>query len=143
MIISQISVFVENEFGRLSDVTEILTANQIDIRALSIADTTNFGILRLIVNAPEKALQVLREEGFTVSLTKVIAVRLEDTPGSLNNVLQALKKSDVSVEYAYAFITRKADDAYVILRIEDLDNAIAVLLREGFTLMAASQIYQL
>ena len=143
MPIKQLSVFVENEFGRLSDITQTLTDHAIDIRALSIADTTHFGVLRLIVSDPDRALQVLKDNSFAVSLTQVAAVRLDDEPGALNKVLQALKRHDIGVEYAYAFITRKADDAYLILRVEHLNDAVKALEREGFALLPESDVYAL
>lgn len=141
MLIDQISVFVENKSGRLSDITGILKEESIDIRALSIADTTNFGILRLIVDNPEKAEAALKRGGLTVSRTQVVAVCLSDTPGSLNRVFELLKDQGISVEYAYAFITRKDDAAYVILRVEDNDKAIEVLSKNGVALLPASEVY--
>jgi hypothetical protein len=141
MLIDQISVFVENKSGRLSDITGILSREDIDIRALSIADTTNFGILRLIVDNPEKAENALKKGGLTVSRTQVVAVRIEDKPGSLFHVLEVLKDNGISVEYAYAFITRKNDDAYVILRVEDNEKAVKVLSENGVALLPASEVY--
>jgi hypothetical protein len=141
MLIDQISVFIENKYGRLSDITGILSREGIDIRALSIADTTNFGILRLIVSNPEKAESALKAGGLTVSRTQVIAVRIEDKPGSLHGVLKVLKNEGISVEYAYAFITRKNDDAYVILRVEDNEKAVRVLKENGVSLLPASEVY--
>ena len=141
MLIDQISVFVENKSGRLSQITGVLSGEKIDIRALSIADTTNFGILRLIVSDPVRAEQALKKNGFTVSRTQVIAVRISDHPGSLHHVLEALQKNDISVEYAYAFITRKHDDAYVILRVEDNARAIDILRESGVELLRAEEVY--
>lgn len=141
MLIDQISVFVENKSGRLSDITGVLSRENIDIRAFSIADTTNFGILRLIVNDPEKAEKALKESGLTVSRTQVIAVRIGDKPGSLHSVLQVLKSDGISVEYAYAFITRRHDDAYVILRVEDNEKAVKVLKANGVPILPASEVY--
>ena len=143
MCIHQISVFVENRTGRLSDITGVLAKHEIDIRALSIADTTDFGILRLIVNQPEKAVAALKEAGITVSKTEVIAVRLRDEPGSLHNILTVLRDQGVVVEYAYAFITRKDTDACVILRVEDNEKAIRALQATGETLIAGAELYEL
>ena len=143
MYIDQISIFVENRLGRLAEITGIINASGIDIRALSIADTADFGILRLIVSDPQRAADALRGEGAAVSVTKVIAVRLDDHPGALHNVLSLLSDNGISVEYAYAFITRKEDDAYVILRIENLDEAAALLARSGIGLLPASEVYSL
>ena len=143
MTINQVSVFLENESGRLAEATAALDAHAIDIRALSIADTTSFGVLRLIVSEPDKAAQVLRDAGFTVNQTKVVAVKLEDVPGALNSVLQVLKATNVNVEYVYAFIARKQDAAYVILRVEKPDEAAASLQNAGFTLIPAAALYNL
>ena len=141
MLIHQISVFVENRTGRLSDITGVLARHGIDIRALSIADTTDFGILRLIVNEPDKAVDVLKAEGITVSKTEVVAVRLADEPGSLHDILEALRERDIVVEYAYAFITRKDADACVILRVEDNQQAVETLKAKGRTFLTGAELY--
>ena len=103
MLIDQISVFVANQPGRLTEITGILSSADIDIRALSVADTSDFGILRLIVNDPAKTVSLLRANGITAKLTKVIAARLDDTPGALHSVLKSLTAAGIPVEYAYAF----------------------------------------
>lgn len=141
MLIHQISVFVENRVGRLSEVVGLISKNGIDIRALSIADTSDFGILRMIVNDPDKAFKVLCGEGITAKQTDVIAVSLNDEPGALAEILQNLTESGITVEYAYAFITRKDDDACVILRVEDNAKAIEVLMGKGRTLIEAKDVY--
>jgi hypothetical protein len=141
MLIHQISVFVENQTGRLSDITGVLAKHSIDIRALSIADTTDFGILRLIVNQPEKAVDALKAEGITVSKTEVVAVRLRDEPGSLHEILETLRRQDIVVEYAYAFITRQDADACVILRVEDNAKAVEALQAKGETLLTGADLY--
>lgn len=143
LYINQISVFIENRPGRLSAITKVLGDNDIDIRALSLADTTNFGILRLIVNDPEKAEKVLRENGFTVSRTKVIAVQVTDNPGGLHTTLEQLHSVGISVEYAYAFITRKTEGAFVILRVEDNEAAAKHLESSGVKLLTAEEIYSI
>ncbi len=143
MVIHQISVFVENRHGRLAEITGILAENQIDIRALSIADTSDFGILRLIVNDPDKAMAALRAASVTVSKTEVIAVELNDSPGALHNILTLLSDNGISVEYVYAFITRKNQDAYVILRVENNDNAIKVLQANNHSLLPSEDVYSL
>lgn len=143
MLIHQISVFVENRAGRLADITGVLAENNIDIRALSIADTTDFGILRLIVSQPEKAVEVLKAAGITVSKTEVIAVRLSDEPGALHKILSALRSEDIVVEYVYAFITRKDADACVILRVEDNARAAEALKCAGEMLLTGAEIYGL
>ncbi len=141
MIIKQISVFVENKPGRLAEITKFLGDNKIDIRALSIADTTDFGILRLIVSDPEKTVSLLKSEKYTVSITHVISVAINDTPGSLADVIGVLYKDGISVEYAYAFITRTRDKAYVILRVEDNDKAIKILQDNNIELAKSEDIY--
>jgi len=141
MTIHQISVFVENKSGRLSEITGALAGADIDIRALSIADTTDFGILRLIVSDPDKALATLKAAGLTVSRTEVIAVCLEDKAGALHRVLEALNRADIAVEYAYAFLTRKSGSAYVILRVEDNAQAAGALKANGITLLQAGEVY--
>ena len=140
MIVKQLSIFVENKHGRLAEITRLLAENQIDIRALSIADTTDYGILRLIVNKPERAMEALKKEGMTVSLTNVIAIAVPDCPGGLN---KALSDKDISVEYMYAFLNPKRETAFVILRVEDNDKAIQALLEGGVALMRSEEIYDI
>ena len=135
MIIKQISIFVENKKGRLAEITKIISDAQVDIRALSIADTTDFGILRLIVNEPDKAAEALKAQGITVSITNVIAVGINDTPGAFSVPMQILAEADIDVEYLYAFITRKSEKAYVILRVADNDAAAKVLLDKDVELL--------
>lgn len=141
MIIKQLSVFVENQPGRLAEITDALYQKDIDIRALSIADTTNFGILRLIVNHPSRAESVLKEQGFTVSQTDVIGIGVEDRPGGLSAALDILRDADITVEYMYAFVSKAEKTAFVILRVEDNDMAIRVLEEKGVTILNGSDIY--
>jgi len=143
MYINQISVFIENRPGRLSAITKVLADNNIDIRALSLADTTNFGILRLIVDKPAEAERILKENGFTVSVTKVIAVKVEDKPGGMYKLLDVLYGAAITVEYAYAFIARKEDGAFVILRVEDNMKAADCLKSGGFSLLSAEEVYSI
>ena len=143
MLIEQISVFVENKLGSLAEVTGLLANASIDIRAFSIADTTDFGILRLIVNDPDKAETTLREAGIAVSKTKVVAVQLTDKPGAMHQVLELLSANGISVEYAYAFITRKSDYAYVILRIENPERAAALFEKNGISALPPAEVYSL
>jgi hypothetical protein len=143
MRVKQISVFLENKSGRLARVTEILEENSINIRALSIADTTDFGILRLIVNNPDKAKDILKENDFTVSATEVIAVQVDDKPGGLGKVLKYLDDSGVNIEYLYAFIEKNASDALVVFRVEQIDEAIKVLGEKGITILKGKDVYQL
>lgn len=135
MTIKQLSVFIENKRGRLAEITNVLRQNSINIRALSIADTKEFGILRLIVSDVAKAAEVLREDGFTVSLTDVVAIGIEDRPGGLAEAMAILDTNEISVEYMYAFISRTEDTAYVIMRVADNDAAIRIFTEAGFELM--------
>ena len=135
MIIKQISIFVENKKGRLAEITETLSKAGANIRALSIADTTDFGILRIIVDKPDAAAAALKDAGITVSVTNVIAIGIDDTPGAFSVPMRILSDADIDVEYMYAFITRKSEKAYVILRVADNDAAAKVLLDKGVELL--------
>ena len=141
MFINQSSVFVENKAGRLAEITGLLEKNNIDIRALSIADTRDFGILRLIVNDPDTAERVLRDNGFTVSLTQVIAIGINDKPGGLAGAMKTLYENKISVEYMYAFISRTDETAYVILRVEDNEKALDVLKKFHIKILTSEDIY--
>ena len=143
MLVKQISIFLENKSGRLAEVTRILGDNNIDISALSIADTTDFGILRLIVNKPERAEEVLKENGFTVSGTSVIAIGVQDKPGGLAGALEVLDKENIGIEYMYAFVSKKDDEALVILKVEDPAKAVAVLKDNGILVLPSNQVYKL
>lgn len=143
MIIKQISIFVENKKGRLAEITKIISDAKVDIRALSIADTTDFGILRLIVNEPDKAAEALKAQGITVSVTNVIAVGINDTPGAFSVPMQILADADIDVEYLYAFITRKSEKAYVILRVADNDAAAKVLSDNGVEILSEEEFHEM
>ncbi|MDP4093324.1 MAG: acetolactate synthase [Bacillota bacterium] len=143
MLVEQISVFLENKSGRLAEVTKSLGENDIDISALSIADTTDFGILRLIVNQPEKAEQILQENGFTMSCTSVIAIAVADKPGGLAVALQVLENQSIGIEYMYAFVGKKSSDALVILRVEDPERAIEVLKKNNIKVLSSKEVYDL
>ena len=127
MFVEQISIFVENKEGRLAEVTAILRDSNINIRALSLADTTDFGVLRLIVNNNTKAVQALKKEGFTVGMTKVIAVEIEDEPGGLNKILEPLSENEVNVEYMYAFASSGNKNAIMVFRFNDYNKALKIL----------------
>lgn len=143
MLIEQLSIFVENKHGRLAEITDLLRKNDIDIRAISIADTRDFGIMRLIVNKPEKAEKVFREAGCTVSLTKVIAIGINDIPGGLAGAMDILYASNISVEYMYAFISKTENMAYVILRVEENDEAVKALTKAGVKILSSQDIYNM
>ncbi|HHW13042.1 MAG TPA: ACT domain-containing protein [Firmicutes bacterium] len=141
MKVKQISVFLENKSGRLAQVTKILGANRINIRALAIADTADYGILRLIVNDPGKALAVLRAEGLTVRETEVIAVEVPDQPGGLAAVLQELDAKGINIEYMYAFVGKTAENAIVIFRVEEIDRALELLENSQVKLLPERELY--
>lgn len=143
MFVKQISVFLENKSGRLAEVTRVLGENNIDISALSIADTTHFGILRLIVNDPEKAEEVLKVHGFTVSGTNVIAIGVKDQPGGLAQALEVLDRENIGIEYMYAFVGKAEEEALVILRVEDPDRAISALNDNRVSVLTSDQVYKL
>lgn len=132
MIIKQISIFVENRHGRLAEITDILGKNNISIHAVSIADTTDFGILRIIVDNPDNVVELLAENNITASMTSVLSVGLEDKPGGLAAVLNVLAKNDITVDYMYAYISRTDDRAFVILRVEKEEEAVEILKNAGF-----------
>lgn len=143
MAIQQLTVFVENRRGCLAQITDLLAKNNIDMRALSIADTQDFGILRLIVSNTEQARNVLRDANILVQITDVIGVRLSDRPGELSAALGALDRAGINVEYLYAFLTRTEKDAYVVLRVEDNEIAAAVLGKAGFRMVGEDELKNL
>ncbi|MFH0953224.1 MAG: ACT domain-containing protein [Verrucomicrobiota bacterium] len=143
MKVKQLSIFMENRAGRLADITRLLGDAKVNIRALSLADTSDFGILRLIVSDVEKALKILRDSGHTVSLTDVVAVEVPDHPGGLASVLEPLRGANVNVEYMYAFVEKATDKAVVIFRFEETDAALAVLKKAGVSVLPADTVYSL
>ena len=140
MLIKQISVFIENKPGRLKAITNILKENDVDILAISIADTKDFGILRLIVNDAEKASQTLKNAECTVKLTDVLAIKLQDKPGGLAKVMDTLFENSISVEYMYAFLSKQDGQAAVILRVDDNSKAADVLSGAGIELLRQEAI---
>jgi hypothetical protein len=143
MKVEQISVFIENKSGRLAEIARILGEAGINIRALSLADTSDFGILRLIVNDRETAKQVLKEKGFTVSKTEVVAIEVPDRPGGLSDILQFLDQENINVEYMYAFVERCGENAVIIFRFDETERAIKALVRKGFNLLEGERLYQM
>lgn len=140
MLVEQIAVFLENKSGRLAEITAVLAENNINIRALSVADTADFGILRLIVDKVEEAKTVLKQNGFTVGKTTVIAVEVEDKTGGLAKVLKCIHKADINVEYMYAFVNKTGENAVLIFRFEKMEEAITALKKDGFTILTREQI---
>ncbi|MCK8603460.1 ACT domain-containing protein [Desulfoferrobacter suflitae] len=141
MRVEQISVFLENKAGRLAEVTRILSEAGVNIRALSLADTSDFGILRLIVNDNNKAKEALKQHGFTVGKTDVVAVEVEDRPGGLHKILDSLFHANVNVEYMYAFVQQSGSNAVIIFRFDNLDEAVKVLQANGVTVIEAEKLY--
>lgn len=140
MRVEQIAVFLENKSGRLAEITRILAENEINIRALSVADTADFGILRLIVDKVDLAKEVLRGGGFTVGKTNVIAVEVPDRAGGLASVLKVVNEAGLNVEYMYAFVNKSGANAVLIFRFDEMDKAIAILQEKGFALLTGAQI---
>ncbi len=140
MRVEQLAVFLENKSGRLAEITSILAENTVNIRALSVADTADFGILRLIVDDVEGAKKVLKENRFTVAKTDVVAVEVADRAGGLASVLKTLDASSINVEYMYAFVNKSGENAVLIFRFNEMDKAIQELLGDGFTLLTDKQV---
>ncbi len=143
MKVKQISIFIENKSGRLAEVTRLLGEKGVNIQALSLADTSDFGILRLLVDNTDVALETLKEGGFTVNKTEVVAVEVPDQPGGLCEILQVLDKTEVNVEYMYAFVARNVGNAVIIFRFDEIDSAIETLQNEGVNLLTREQLYGL
>ena len=133
MSVKQISVFVENKPGSMCAMTGVLAENQVDMRALSLAETEDFGIVRIIVDDLDKASAVLKEAGYVYSLTPVLGVEIPDTPGGLNKVLEVLTQGEVNIEYMYAFLGARDGHAYMIFRVADPEKASAVLAAAGIS----------
>ena len=139
--VEQISVFLENKAGRLEEVTRILAEANINIRALSLADTSDFGILRLIVNDNNKAKEELKKAGFAVAKTEVVAVEVSDQPGGLHHILRILKKANVNVEYMYAFVQQNGAHAVLIFRFDNLDEALRILKEHNVRVIEGEKLY--
>lgn len=142
-MIKQISVFVENKKGRLAKITEVLGQGGVDLIALSIADTTNFGIMRCIVSEPEKAITLLKDNGFTASTTEVIVAEVSDQPGGLARVLRLLDQADISVEYLYSFVRTPNENALILFRVEDIVTATKALQEGGVKLLSEQDVYRI
>ncbi len=143
MILQQISIFLENKSGRLAEVTSLLGKAGVNIRALTLADTADFGILRLIVSNNELAEKILKEKGFTVGKTDVVAIEVPDKPGGLAEILAALGQAGINVEYMYAFVAKSHDNAVVIFRFDDLLKAIDLLRKNGVKVLPGEKVYNL
>lgn len=143
MKVEQISIFIENKSGRLAEVTRVIGEAGVNIRALSLADTSDFGILRLIVDQIDKAKDVLKVEGFTVNKTEVVAVEVPDKPKGLFEILQILEDNQVNVEYMYAFVERCGENAVIIFRFDDTESAINVLLENSINVLKGERVCQM
>jgi len=140
MLLKQISVFAENRRGAIMDITGVLLKAGVNIRAISIADTTDFGVVRLIVDKRKEALAALRENGMTVKETDVVALAVDDTPGSFHEALKALTDSGIMVEYSYGFVSPIGDGATIILKCDDQEKALGCLTAKGFKLLTAEDV---
>ena len=140
MNVEQISIFLENKSGRLAEVTSVLSEAAINIRALYLADTADFGILRLIVNDAEKARQILKEHGFTVEKTKVVAIEVPDSPGGLSKILNTMKAEGINVEYMYAFVEKSGENAIVIFRFDEPEKSVDTLRQAGIKILGGEEL---
>lgn len=143
MKIKQISIFLENQLGSLSKPLEILTKANVNIRAMCMADTTKFGILRLVVDDPIKGKQVLEENDFLIKIVDIIGVEMNDTPGGLSAVLKIIKENLIDLEYLYAFSHEKEGKAILLLHADDIDKLIDILLKNNVTIVPANEVYNL
>jgi hypothetical protein len=143
MKVDQLSIFLENRAGRLAEVTRILSESEVNIRALSLADTSDFGILRLIVSDFEKAKEKLKAGGFTVGRTTVVAVEVPDHPGGLHSILEMLRAAKINVEYMYAFVQQSGSHAVIIFRFDRTDQAIELLQKSGIVIVPGEKLYKM
>lgn len=140
MKIKQLSVFLENKKGRLFEVCRLLGADDVNIRALTIAETENFGVLRIVVDKAEQAAKLLGDNNFTANITDVVAVEVDDKPGGLASVLEVLAESDVNIEYMYGFVEKFSDSALLVFRFEDIELATDILTRNKIKVVSEKEI---
>ena len=143
MALKQLTVFVENRQGTIATITDLISAHNINIRALSIAETEEFGILRLIVNDENTAEKILAEHGYLIKITDVVGVKISDEPGKLSEALKVLDENKINMEYLYAFMARTEKHAYVVIRVEDNGAAESALLKAGFKIVTEADICKL
>jgi len=143
MKVEQLSIFLENRSGRLAEITGVLARAGINIRALSLADTADFGILRLIVNEPARAAETLRGNGFTVATNEMVALEVPDRPGGLWEILKAVGEAALNVEYMYAFVRKSQENAVVMFRFDEPDRAITILQQAGVRVLSGEEVYSL
>lgn len=143
MTIKQISLFLENKPGRMARVAKTLSDASVNIRALTIAETGNFGVIRMVVDDTETGCRVLHDDGFAVSETDVLAVEIKDTPGGLYKIVNTLGMNNINMDYAYAFVTAKAKQAMLILRVDDIDRATHVLNEAGVRIATREEVQEI
>lgn len=141
--VDQLSIFLENKEGRLHNILDIIEELNVNIRALSLADTSEFGILRLIVDNPKLVKEKLEERDYIVKITKVLAVAISDQPGGLNLILRLLKNNDINLEYLYAFVEQKTYNAIVILRLENMEDGLKILEEGNADIISSADIYSM
>ncbi len=141
MKIKQVSVFLENKIGHVRMVTEELRKAGLNIRAISLADSEDFGILRMVVEDPDRAHAVLRAANHTARETEVIAVEVPDQPGALSDVLKTFEDCEVNIEYMYAVLEKKSENAVIIFRVEEIDEVIEKLKKQNITLLSSEEVY--
>jgi len=143
MKIKQISIFLENRKGRLYDVCSLLGQKGVNIRALNVAETESFGILRIVVDKPDVALDALKQADITARITDVVAVEVEDKPGGLANILKVLADEAVNIEYMYGFVEKSSDKALMVFRFDDVDKAAAILKKHNIKVVGAQEVREL
>lgn len=143
MKLTQISIFLENRKGRLYEVCSLLGKNKINIRALNIAETPEFGILRIVVDRPEDAVKLLKENGFVANLTDIVAVEVEDRPGGLASILKIFSDNNINLEYMYGFVEKSSDKALLVFRFDEPDKAIEILLKNKIKIIGKKDISEL
>ena len=143
MKIKQLSIFLQNRMGSLSKPLEVLSDADVNIRAMCMADTSEFGILRLVVDNPKKGKEALEENNFLVKITDIIGVEMNDAPGGLTSVLKIVKDNDIDLEYLYAFTHDKAGKAILLIHAENIDNLINILEKNNVTIISADEVYNL
>ena len=143
MKIKQLSIFLQNKMGSLAKPLEVLTVADVNIRAMCMADTSEFGILRLVVDDPEKGKEALEQNNFLVKMTENIGVEMNDTPGGLTSVLKTIRDNNIDLEYLYAFTHDKADKAILLLHADDIDKLIEVLQNSNITIVPSEEVYNL
>jgi len=143
MKIKQLSIFLQNKMGSLAKPLEVLTVADVNIRAMCMADTSEFGILRLVVDNPEKGKEALEQNNFLVKMTEIIGVEMNDAPGGLTSVLKTIRDNNIDLEYLYAFTHDKADKAILLLHADDIDKLIEVLQNSNITIVPSEEVYNL